>query len=195
MKLTSSYHSEKRIFKITKKENWNKREDKLLQSLTNIRGRKNWVKISEKFNKKNSKKFQKTPKQCQQRHLQLIPKVKGRWSEEEDNELMRLYKELGPHWAQIGKLLKQRTGKQIRDRFLNRLDNRLNQSAFTFDEDLKILKLQLQFGNRWSYIAKFFNGRSPGNIKIRYYSSIRQKTHILLFLERRDCGVSEVFKF
>ena len=41
----------------------------------------------------------------------------------------------------------ERTGKQIRDRFLNSLDGNLNKNQFSKEEDLKIISLYKIYGN------------------------------------------------
>ena len=52
-----------------------------------------------------------------------------------------------------------RTGKQIRDRFLNVLDNNLNREKFIFEEDQKIIKLY-KSGKSWCRIAKSLKVRT-----------------------------------
>ena len=65
-----------------------------------------------------------------------------------------------------------RTGKQIRDRYLNILDDRLNKNKFTKDEDDKIIELYEKFGNSWSKIAKYLIGRTGDMVKNRFYSTL-----------------------
>ena len=67
-----------------------------------------------------------------------------------------------------------RTGKQIRDRFLNVLDNNLNREKFTFEEDQKIIKLYKSYGKSWSRIAKSLKGRTGDMVKNRFYSSLQK---------------------
>ncbi len=67
-----------------------------------------------------------------------------------------------------------RTGKQIRNRFLNVLDNNLNREKFTFEEDRKIIKLYKSYGKSWSRIAKSLKGRTGDMVKNRFYSSLQK---------------------
>ena len=67
----------------------------------------------------------------------------------------------------------QRTGKQIRDRFLNALDNKLKKEKLSFEENKKIIKWYKIFGNSWSKIAKKLKGRTGDMVKNRFYSSLK----------------------
>ena len=60
-----------------------------------------------------------------------------------------------------------RTGKQIRDRFLNVLDNNLNREKFTFEEDQKIIKLYKSVKS-WCRIAKSLKVRTEIWLKIDF---------------------------
>lgn len=42
-----------------------------------------------------------------------------KWSEEEDEQLVKLVKKYGKNWKRIGTIMFWRTGKQIRERYLN----------------------------------------------------------------------------
>ena len=68
----------------------------------------------------------------------------------------------------------ERTGKQIRDHYLNSLDENLNKNQFSKEEDLKIISLFKIYGNSWVKIAKKFNGRTGDIVKNRYYSSLKK---------------------
>lgn len=59
------------------------------------------------------------PRQCRERwNNYLDPNVtKGRFTEEEDVELFRAYKQLGKKWAEIAKRMKTRTENAVKNRF------------------------------------------------------------------------------
>ena len=68
-----------------------------------------------------------------------------------------------------------RTGKQIRDKFLNSLDTRYNKRKFSKEEDKMILKYHEIYGNKWSEIAKKLKSRTGDMIKNRFYSFLKRK--------------------
>ena len=68
-----------------------------------------------------------------------------------------------------------RTGKQIRDRFLNSLDIRFKKGKFSKEEDKIILKYHKIYGNKWSKIAKKMKARTGDMVKNRFYSSLKKK--------------------
>jgi hypothetical protein len=54
------------------------------------------------------------------------------------------------NWGEIAAMLKGRSGKQIRERYINKLDPSINHEPWTQDEDNTILKLYYAMGSRWS---------------------------------------------
>jgi hypothetical protein len=68
-----------------------------------------------------------------------------------------------------------RTGKQIRDRYLNSLDPTLKKVKFTNEEDLLIQKLYMKYGSKWTKIALHLEGRSGDMIKNRFYSVLKSQ--------------------
>ncbi len=50
------------------------------------------------------------------------------WSVEEDKKLLKLYSEYGNSWSKIASKIKDRNGKQVRDRYLNVLVSDINLS-------------------------------------------------------------------
>jgi myb proto-oncogene protein len=106
---------------------------------------------------------------------------KRNWNSEEDKLLQKLVEKYGNRWNVISNEMKNRSGKQIRDRYINILIS--NTSKFTIDEDILLLDLHKIYGNRWSEISKFFINRSSDRIKSRYHSSIRNKEKLLYFFK------------
>ena len=155
--------------KKNKKPNlWTKEEDKILLKKVEKYNFKNW-KLIASFIKG------RTAIQCSARYKRIKPGIKkGYWSKEEDIKLKYLYKIFGNNWSKISKLMPERTGKQIRDRYLNSLDENLNKNQFSKEEDLKIISFYKIYGNSWVKIAKKLNGRTGDMVKNRYYSSLKK---------------------
>jgi len=164
----------KRVFistKIKKVNSWSKEEDEVLLSLAEKYGYKHWKKIAEALKNRSSI-------QCSARYKRIRPGlIKGSWTKEEDNLVLEMVEQFGKNWSLISKYIPSRTGKQIRDRYLNALDSNINKDKFSEEEDKKIIELYLQYGSIWSNIAKFFEKRTGDMIKNRFYSTLRKRVH------------------
>lgn len=146
---------------------WSKEEDDILIVKAKDFGYKNWASVASFIPGRSAI-------QCSARYKRIQPGlIKGAWTDEEDKELLRLYNYYGKNWSCISKSMPQRTGKQIRDRFLNALDNKLKKEKFSFAENKKIIKWYKIFGNSWSKIAKKLKGRTGDMVKNRFYSSLK----------------------
>lgn len=144
---------------------WSKEEDDILIVKAKDFGYKNWASVASFIPGRSAI-------QCSARYKRIHPGlIKGAWNDEEDKELLRLYNYYGKNC--ISKSMPQRTGKQIRDRFLNALDNKLKKEKFSFEENKKIIKWYKIFGNSWSKIAKKLKGRTGDMVKNRFYSSLK----------------------
>jgi len=151
-----------------KHKKWEKDDDtkliNLVQSYSDSKVK--WYEISTHFNK--------TTTQCYARYKQINPKhKKGRWHQEEDERIKSLVEKHGKKWAFISKIIKNRSGKQIRDRYINFIDERTIRHGFTNEEDIKIMSLFKIHGPMWSIIARDFVGRTGDAIKNRSYCLIK----------------------
>ena len=147
---------------------WTEEEDKILKEKAKEFNFKNWKSIANFIPGKNSI-------QCSARFRRIRPGlIKGAWGKEEDSKLISLYEKYGRNWAAISKEMSQRTGKQIRDRFLNSLDTRYKRGKFSEEEDKMILKYHKIYGNQWAKIAKKIKERTGDMIKNRFYSSLNK---------------------
>lgn len=160
---------------------WTTEEDKVLMaSLTDLKIRNKWKAISKLLNKKVY--------DCINRYKIINPTIKkGHWTNEEDKQVADLVQNHGKNWALIASLVKYRTGKQIRQRYLNFLDPKINKEKFQIDEDMKIYKLFKVLKTNWRYYVKYLPDRTADMIKGRYYSSIRFKENFLKIVD----GISE----
>ena len=71
--------------------------------------------------------------------------------------------------------MKDRTGKQIRDRYLNNLNPDIDDKEWTPEEDNMLLYLYYTWGKKWSKIATCLPGRSEGQVKNRFYWGLKRK--------------------
>lgn len=104
--------------------------------------------------------------------------VKGKrkaWQPHEDAKVLELVGKYGQSWAVIASMMEGRSGKQIRDRYLNKLRPNIKKGEWTFDEDRLLLSLYYQLGHKWSKIATYLPGRTEGQVKNRFYSHIKKK--------------------
>ena len=161
---------------------WTEEEDKILKEKAKEFNYKNWNSIA---------KFipGRTSIQCSARFRRIKPgSIKGASGKEEDSKLLSLYKKYGRNWAAISKEMPHRTGKQIRDRFLNNLDTKYDRGKFTKEEDNMILKYYKIYGNSWAKIAKKMKTRTGDMIKNRFYSSLKKEiinNNCLLKIKRK----------
>jgi len=106
-------------------------------------------------------------------------KARNPWTPKEDQKLMELMKKYGQSWAMISSLMDGRTGKQVRDRFLNKLRPNIKCGDWAQHEDELLVRLCKEIGNRWSLIATHLPGRTEGQVKNRYYSHIKKCVKVL----------------
>lgn len=167
---------------------WTKEEEEILFSLGNKKNKKKWILISNKLNCK------KSPSQCFYHYKAHSPNIRhNQWTSEEDSQIKELYAKYGKKWEKISKLMGNRTGKQIRDRFINRLDKGVFRRKFTAEEDKKLFELYLKHGHSWSKIAEEMKDRSGDMIKNRFYSFIKKK--FLNSSSFKEEGINNNFNF
>ena len=155
--------------KIKKVVTWSKEEDDILLELAEKYSYRHWKAISENLEGR-------TPIQCSARYKRIRPGLtKGAWTVEEDKNVFDLIKKFGKNWSLLAKYMPSRSGKQIRDRFLNTLDPNINKDKFTPDEDKKLIQLYTKYGTSWSKLSNYFPGRTGDMIKNRFYSCLRKK--------------------
>lgn len=188
--MDENLNNEQQNKKKQKGNNWSQNEDEMLKNAVNMYSGRNWKDIAAMVPGR-------THSQCSQRWRRIQPfKNRQAWTKQEDKTLVDLVQKNGCNWALISSFIEGRTGKQVRERYLNKLDPKINRNRFTAEEDLKILKLYRQIGARWREISKSFEGRPENMIKNRFYSFIKKKyDDCLISRERSRQKEEEIFKF
>lgn len=102
-------------------------------------------------------------------------RARNPWTPREDARLVELMGKYGQSWAMISSLMEGRTGKQVRDRFLNKLRPNIKLGDWKPEEDELLVSLCKEVGNRWSLIATHLPGRTEGQVKNRFYSHIKKR--------------------
>nr|AKP06173.1 MYB5 [Diospyros kaki] len=101
---------------------------------------------------------------------------RGPWPVEEDSALINYIAKHGEgRWNPLARCAGlKRTGKSCRLRWLNYLRPDVRRGNITLEEQLLILELHSQWGNRWSKIAQHLPGRTDNEIK-NYWRTRVQK--------------------
>ena len=111
---TSDSLNNKKKKNLPKKETnyWSVYEDELLLDCFKKFG-KNWTEISKRIPNR-------TENQCSLRLRRLIPdiKIRNTWTPLEDKHLLELINLFGQNWQKISANMKNRVGKQVRERFI-----------------------------------------------------------------------------
>ena len=123
----------------TSRGKWSTEEDLTLKAAVEAHSAKNWKKISEMLQGR-------TDVQCLHRWQKVLKPglVKGPWSKEEDEKVCELVKQHGmKSWSLIARQFTGRLGKQCRERWYNHLNPDIKKTAWTEEEDQKIIEVFL----------------------------------------------------
>jgi len=102
-------------------------------------------------------------------------RTRNSWTEAEDEQVLELIKVHGPKWTKIALIMGGRTGKQVRDRYLNVLTPHINKASWTQEEDKMIMAMYQQYGAQWRRISEYLKGRTETQVKNRYYTNLKKR--------------------
>jgi hypothetical protein len=95
--------------------------------------------------------------------------VRSIFSAAEDAELRSIVLTSRKHdWQEMSSHMSGGTASQCRERWMNYLSPKLNTAEWTPEEDERPIKKYLQYGNKWTKIAKFFPHRTDGMTNNRF---------------------------
>ncbi|CAD8138927.1 unnamed protein product [Paramecium octaurelia] len=150
---------------------WTQQEDEELRQAIRFHGT-NWLVVASALKNRN-------PSQCAQRWKRIKPNnafsKRQPWTQKEDHLLLKLVELHNKNWVQIAKKIPNRTSKQVRERFINKLNPEINQEPFSVAEDKLIIDGFKSFGSKWCKISKLLQNRPENVIKNRFYSYLRKQ--------------------
>lgn len=129
----------------------------------------------------SSKKISKLPEMSSEDYELLFGETKPTrnkrrgWSSSEDAQLLQLIDEHGKKWTEVARMMNGRTGKQVRDRYVNVLMPNIKKKNWTIAEDQLIIALFAEFGPKWTKIAEHMDGRPEVQVKNRFYTHLKKQ--------------------
>ena len=92
-----------------------------------------------------------------------------KFSHEEDQKIIEYVKLFGLYnWNKISLFFKNRTSKSLKERYYNFINPKINNFAWTLEEDQLLIKKSIEFGKKWKLLSSFFNNRTEKQIKNRF---------------------------
>ena len=98
-----------------------------------------------------------------------------KFTTEEDGKIKQLVEEVGYEWEEVSRELGTRTPKQVRDRYLNYLQQGLRNDPWTPEEDAQVIRMRKKFGPKWVRMSRLMPGRSSNDIKNRWHRHLAKQ--------------------
>jgi hypothetical protein len=99
-----------------------------------------------------------------------------RFTKREDQQLIELIQEHGnSNWKEIASLMTNRNTRQCKDRWDGFLSPNINNTAWTFEEDIFLVEKIKEFGTKWKLLTQFFPNRNDTSLKNRYQKIGKEK--------------------
>ena len=180
-----NFLNKKRLEIQQKQENniipWTKEEDEKLKYLILNYENLSWEIISEKIKGR-------TPIQCMYRWKNSLNPIikKGKWDSNEDKIIIDYVNKKGEgNWNKIQSSLVGRTTKQIRERYVNHLKNKIFNNdiiSFKWNEklDIELIQKYIIYEGSFVKISENLKGTTPNMVKNRFYSLLRQCVNKLM---------------
>lgn len=106
---------------------------------------------------------------------------KNKFTYNDDRKLKKWVRILGADWKSIAEKMRNKNARQCKDRWEKYLAPSVNNSPYTIDEDILILKYYKMIGAKWVEMSKYIPGRSDVSLKSRYKLLMRHgKTQEML---------------
>ncbi|TFK27932.1 hypothetical protein FA15DRAFT_665943 [Coprinopsis marcescibilis] len=156
------------------RRSWTAKEDQLLREAVN----------REDPNNSNPSKWHaiakhvpnRTNKDCRKRWFAKMASdvVKGGWSPEEDERLVKGIERYGTRWSLVASVVQSRNSDQCAKRWTDTLNPAIDRTTWTPEGDELLLRAVEEHGKVWTKIVKtYFPGRTGLSAKNRYNSITR----------------------
>lgn len=118
---------------------------------------------------------------------------KRKFTPEEDDIIRKCVAEKGTrNWNYVAQFLPQRSGKQVRERYVNYLKPDVSKRPWTSEEEKLLIRLVKTNGNKWSTNATYFENRTDISLKNHWVNICRKIKKSQNFLNSpSDSALSE----